>query len=55
VSADNEAFTGWVAKMKAHFKDSPAPVGTGKPAAAPPAAAPAKQAQASQPGIPAKG
>ena len=56
VSADNEAFTGWVAKMKAHFKDSPAPVGTGKPMAAPAAAKPpAKQAQASQASAPAQG
>jgi tetratricopeptide (TPR) repeat protein len=49
VSADNEAFTGWVAKMKARFKSGPVPVGTGKApatAAAKPPAAPAKQAQA---------
>ena len=44
VSADNEAFTGWVDKMKVRFKSRPAPLGTGKPAAPP--AAPAKQAQA---------
>ncbi len=55
VSADNEAFTGWVAKMKAHFKDSPAPIGANKPAAAPPAKAPAKQALASPPSAPARG
>jgi tetratricopeptide (TPR) repeat protein len=56
VSADNEAFAGWVDKMKGRFKTRPAPVGTGKAAVtaaakapvAPvkPAAAPAKQAQA---------
>jgi tetratricopeptide (TPR) repeat protein len=41
VSADNEAFAGWVEKMKGRFKTRPAPVGTAKaPAAA------AKQAQA---------
>jgi tetratricopeptide (TPR) repeat protein len=38
VTADNEAFAGWVAKMKDRFKTRPPPVGTGK--------APAKQAQA---------
>ena len=41
VSADNEAFTGWVEKMKGRFKTRPAPVGTAK---AP--IAPAKQALA---------
>ena len=50
VSADNEAFTGWVDKMKVRFRTRPAPVGNGKALAppAPPAkpAAPAKQAQA---------
>jgi hypothetical protein len=51
VSADNEAFAGWVEKMKAHFRTAPAPVGTGKvqasaPAAAKSAAGPAKTAQA---------
>ncbi|HLZ85015.1 MAG TPA: endoglucanase, partial [Caulobacteraceae bacterium] len=49
VSADNEAFTGWVDKMKARFKARPSPTGPTK-AAAPPAAAakpaPAKTAQA---------
>lgn len=49
VSADNEAFTGWVDKMKVRFKTRPGPVGTGKavtPVATPAkaAAAPAKQA-----------
>jgi tetratricopeptide (TPR) repeat protein len=44
VSADNEAFAGWVAKMKGRLKTRPAPVGTGK---AP--AAPVKQAQAAAP------
>ena len=49
VSADNEAFTGWVAKMKDRFKTRPAPTGPTKAAAAAPvkaAPAPAKQAQA---------
>jgi tetratricopeptide (TPR) repeat protein len=50
VSADNEAFAGWVDKMKVRFKTRPAPVGTGKaivpPAAVAKTAAPAKQAQA---------
>jgi tetratricopeptide (TPR) repeat protein len=50
VSADNEAFAGWVDKMKVRFKTRPAPVGTGKPVTPPAAparpAAPAKQAQA---------
>jgi hypothetical protein len=48
VSADNEAFAGWVDKMKGRFKTRPAPVGTGKAAATPakPAPAPAKQAAA---------
>jgi tetratricopeptide (TPR) repeat protein len=47
VSADDEAFTGWVDKMKARFRTSPAPIWTGK-APTPPArpAAPARQAQA---------
>ncbi|MFI4964497.1 MAG: endoglucanase [Caulobacterales bacterium] len=45
VSADDEAFTGWVEKMKARFRTQPAPVGTGRVAASA-AAAPAKQAQA---------
>ncbi len=50
VSADDEAFTGWVEKMKARFKTRPAPVGTGRPVTPPTApakpAGPAKQAQA---------
>jgi tetratricopeptide (TPR) repeat protein len=47
VSADNEAFTGWVAKMKARFKSGPVPVGAGKPPTAPAKApGPAKQALA---------
>ena len=51
VSADNEAFAGWVDKMKVRFKTRPGPVGTGKAAAPPaapgkPAAPPAKQAAA---------
>ena len=41
VSADNEAFTGWVGKMKGRFKTRAAPAGAAK---AP--VAPAKQAQA---------
>ena len=40
------AFAGWVDKMKVRFKTQPAPVGTGRRAAAPPPAQPAKQAQA---------
>jgi hypothetical protein len=59
VSADNEAFTGWVDKMKVRFKTRPAPVGAGKqPVAAPtaPAAkAPAKQALAAPPAVAGKG
>ena len=47
VSADNEAFTGWVAKMKDRFKSRPAPTGPTKAVApAKPAPPPAKQAQA---------
>ncbi|HEY2357936.1 MAG TPA: endoglucanase, partial [Phenylobacterium sp.] len=53
VSADNEAFTGWVDKMKARFKAQPAPTGKGKPAAPP--QPPAKQAQAAPPAVAAKG
>jgi tetratricopeptide (TPR) repeat protein len=30
VSADNEAFSGWVAKMKVRFHTAPVPVGSGK-------------------------
>lgn len=45
VSADNEAFAGWVQKMKGRFKTRAAPTGTAKP----PAAAPARQAQAAAP------
>jgi len=51
VSADNEAFTGWVDKMKARFKTAPAPVGTGKP---PPPAPVPKQAVANPAAKPAK-
>jgi tetratricopeptide (TPR) repeat protein len=50
VSADNEAFAGWVSKMKVRFKSPPAPAPVSKAATAPatPAksGAPAKQAQA---------
>nr|MEA2798200.1 hypothetical protein [Phenylobacterium sp.] len=53
VSADNEAFTGWVDKMKVRFRTRPAPIGTGKPVAPP--AGPAKQAQAAPPAAAAKG
>ncbi len=42
ITADNEAFAGWVAKMKVRFRDKPAPVGL-RTAATP---APAKTAQA---------
>ena len=52
-SADNEAFAGWVEKMKLRFKTRPAPVGTGKAVAAP--TAPTKQATAALPKTPAKG
>jgi hypothetical protein len=40
-TADNEAFAGWVAKMKVKFREKPAPLGPPTPAkaAAPPAAA----------------
>ena len=31
-TADNEAFAGWVDKMKARFREKPAPVGAAKPA-----------------------
>jgi tetratricopeptide (TPR) repeat protein len=50
VSADNEAFAGWVAKMKVRFKERPAPVGPATRQAVAPvpqkqaAAAPAKPA-----------
>jgi len=56
VSADNEAFSGWVARMKVRFHTAPVPVGDGKiklhalgaPPAAPqpPPKTPGKQAQA---------
>jgi tetratricopeptide (TPR) repeat protein len=53
ISADNEAFAGWVGKMKVRFQTAPAPLGTGKPA---PAAAAAKQAAipAAKPAAPAR-
>jgi tetratricopeptide (TPR) repeat protein len=53
VTADNEAFAGWVDKMKVRFKQRPAPVGPGRAAASP---VPQKQAQAAPvPPPPAKG
>jgi len=57
VTADNEAFAGWVDRMKVRFKQRPAPVGTAKaePAAAPAAPVPQKQAQAAPPRKAAKG
>jgi tetratricopeptide (TPR) repeat protein len=59
VSADNEAFAGWVDKMKVRFRTAPAPVGTGKPVTPPAApakpAGPAKQAQAAPATAAAKG
>ena len=58
VSADNEAFAGWVAKTKDRFRTRPAPAGAGQKAQATPAAkpAPARQAQAAPPATaPAKG
>jgi hypothetical protein len=44
VTADNEAFAGWVSKMKVRFRQKPAPLG---PATKP--AAPAKQAATAAP------
>ncbi len=38
VSADNEAFAGWVAKMKVRFREAPAPIGKGPVKTAAPAA-----------------
>lgn len=49
VSADNEAFAGWVEKMKGRFKTRAAPTGAAKPVA------PARQAQAAPPAPAAKG
>lgn len=49
ISADNEAFAGWVEKMKGRFKTRAAPTGGGKPVA------PAKQAQAAPAKAAAKG
>lgn len=46
VSADNEAFAGWVDKMKVRFKERPAPVGTGKVQASAPIAPPTTKASA---------
>ena len=40
VTADNEAFSGWVDKMKQRFREKPAPVGPAKPPEATQAAAP---------------
>ncbi|HEY9235852.1 MAG TPA: endoglucanase, partial [Phenylobacterium sp.] len=40
VTADNEAFSGWVDKMKQRFREKPGPVGPAKPPAATQAAAP---------------
>lgn len=51
VTADNEAFAGWVDKMKVRFKERPAPVGATTRQAAQPAAQ--KEAQAA-PAAPAK-
>ncbi|HEY8616895.1 endoglucanase [Phenylobacterium sp.] len=45
IAADNEAFAGWVARMKDRFRSRPSPTG-GRPAAAP---APARQAAAAAP------
>jgi tetratricopeptide (TPR) repeat protein len=56
VSADNEAFAGWVAKAKDRFRTRPGPSGGQKAQAAPAKPAPAKQAQAAPPATaPAKG
>ena len=59
VSADNEAFTGWVDKMKVRFKSRPAPLSSPAKAASTPLvpakpAAPAKQAAAAPAKTPAK-
>lgn len=48
-TADNEAFAGWVAKMKAKFREKPAPLGPPTPAKAPTPPA-AKQAAAATAG-----
>lgn len=53
-AANDEAFAGWVEKMKQQFRDKPAPVGAPTPKTA--GAAPAKQAAATPPtGAPKKG
>jgi len=41
VTADNQAFAGWVEKMKLRFKTRPAPFGSGKAVAGPASPAPA--------------
>ncbi|HEX5378913.1 MAG TPA: tetratricopeptide repeat protein, partial [Phenylobacterium sp.] len=55
VTADNEAFAGWVAKMKVRFKERPAPVGATRQAVAPPAQKQAQAAPAPAPARAAKG
>ncbi len=55
VSADNEAFTGWVDKMKAHFKERPSPTGPTKAAATPAKSAAGTKQAAATPAAPAKG
>ena len=54
VTADNEAFAGWVAKMKLRFKQRPAPMGPARQATASPPG-PQKQAAAAPTSKPAKG
>ena len=54
VTADNEAFAGWVAKMKQRFKQRPAPMGPVRQAAVTPSA-PQKQAAATPMTKPTKG
>ena len=54
VTADNEAFAGWVAKMKQRFKQRPAPMGPVQQAINTPAA-PQKQAAATPTSRPTKG
>ncbi|MFN3582363.1 endoglucanase [Phenylobacterium sp.] len=49
VSADNEAFAGWVAKMKTRFKSRPSPTGKAAPAATKQAQAPAAAKPAAAP------
>lgn len=49
VTADNEAFAGWVAKMKVRFKERPAPVGSTRQAVSPAGQKQAEAAPAAKP------